>query len=498
MTAGPDAHVSRATTPLPLLRARSEADRYRFEPRISEIGRVVAVGDGVIWFAGLPSIGLEDLIETADGKQAFVFHLAADQVGAVLLDRSDTIRSGIEVRNRGRRLVLPVGDDWLGRVVDPLGRALDGAADPGGDEEFAIDGLAPPITDREKVNQPLYTGSKLVDTLLPIGKGQRQLIIGDPGTGKSAIAIDAVIHQKGQGTRCVYVMIGQKRSTVATVLSLLRKQGALDYTAVVVAEATALPGLQYLAPFAGCALAEAFMWRGHDTLIVFDDLTMHAHAYRALSLLLRRPPGREAFPGDIFYLHARLLERATRLAANQGGGSMTALPIIETEQGEISAYIPTNLISITDGQIYFDQRLFARGQLPAIDIARSVSRIGGQAQDAPIRREAGRIKLDYLQFLELENFTKLGAKVDEQTAKRLRRGQVLREALKQPRLAPLSAPHHMAWLIAINEGLLDAKPANAVRAALDRLRARPATDYPPLAADRAQWIEQVRQTLGDA
>ena len=494
MKSGPDTSTAR-TAALPIARARETARHYRFAPRIAEVGRVVAVGDGVIWFAGLPSIGLEDLIETPDGKEAFVFHLAAGEVGAVLLDRSDTIRPGITVRSRGRRLVLPVGAEWLGRVVDPLGRALDGAPAPRGAEDFAIDGTAPPITSREKVTQPLYTGSKLVDTLLPIGKGQRQLIIGDPGTGKSAVAIDAVIHQKDKDTRCVYVMIGQKRSTVATVLSLLESRGALNYTAVVVAEATALPGLQYLAPFSGCALAESFMWGGHDTLIVFDDLTKHALAYRALSLLLRRPPGREAFPGDIFYLHARLLERATRLAAKQGGGSMTALPIIETEQGEISAYIPTNLISITDGQIYFDQRLFARGQLPAIDIARSVSRIGGQAQDVPIRREAGRIKLDYLQFLELENFTKLGAKVDEATSKRLRRGRVLREALKQPRLAPLAAAHHMAWLVAVNEGLLDMLPVPAVRAALDRLAGRPETQYPPLAADRAEWVEQVKGLL---
>ena len=309
------------------------------------------------------------------------------------------------------------------------------------------------------VDRPLYTGSKIIDTMIPIGKGQRQLLIGDNGLGKSALAIDTVINQRGKNVKCVYVLVGQKRSTVVNTIDVLRAHGALEHTAVVVAEATALPGLKYLAPFAGCAVAESWMQFGDDTLVVYDDITTHAQTYRELSLLLQRPPGREAYPGDIFYLHSRLLERATCLAPAAGGGSMTALPIVETKQGEIASYIPTNLISITDGQVYLDKALFDAGSLPAIDVTRSVSRIGGNAQHPRIKQEAGRTKLDYLQFLELEVFTRFGTRLEPAMEKRIRRGRALREALKQDRLAPLPIEFQMAWLTAFNEGLLeDADP----------------------------------------
>jgi F-type H+-transporting ATPase subunit alpha len=327
----------------------------------------------------------------------------------------------------------------------------------------------------------------MVDTMIPIGKGQRQLIIGDAGTGKSSLALDTIIAQQGRDVLCIYVLISQKRSAVVATIETLRQAGVLDISCVVVAEATTTPGLKYLAPFAGCALAEEWMGAGRDVLIVYDDLTTHARAYRELSLLLRRPPGREAYPGDIFYLHSRLLERSTCLAARLGGGSMTALPIVETEQGEISAYIPTNLISITDGQIYLDPALYARGFLPAIDITRSVSRIGGKAQVPAIKSEAGRMKLDFLQFLELEVFTRFGSRLEASVEAKIKRGRLLRELLKQDRLSPLSPEQHMAWLVAFNEGLFDGLEGPAIYAKLDKLLQRAATDSPALSVGPEAW-----------
>ncbi|MDE2300752.1 MAG: F0F1 ATP synthase subunit alpha, partial [Burkholderiales bacterium] len=345
---------------------------------------------------------------------------------------------------------------------------------------------------------PLYTGVTVVDTLIPIGRGQRQLLIGDSGTGKTALALDTVIAQAGQRVRCVCVMIGQKRSEVARVVELLRRHDAMRYTSVVVAEANATPGMKYLAPFAGCAVAEGWMRRGPDTLVVYDDLSSHARAYRELSLLMRRPPGREAYPGDIFFLHARLLERATRLAPALGGGSLTALPIVQTEEGEIAAYIPTNLISITDGQIYFDRRLFAAGVLPAVDVALSVSRIGGKAQHPRIKQEAGQMKLDYLQFLELEVFTRFGTRLEASAQAKIGRGRVLREILKQERLQPRTPAFQLAWMTAFNAGWLDALPPDAVAAALARIEA--ALAGAPLALDtpREAWLAQLEPALRGA
>lgn len=479
----------------PLALQEQAITRYRFGLRVFERGELNSVGDGIAWIKGLPSARIEELLTFEDGSDAVVFCLLPDVIGAIMLRQTNSVKAGTGVLLSGRNLDVGVGDPLLGRVIDPLGRPLDGQRDPVCVARRALDVKSPRIVERDFVTRPLYTGSKIVDTMLPIGKGQRQLIIGDNGTGKSALALDAVVHQRGRNVRCVYVLIGQKRSTVVQTVNILRRNRALDYSTVVVAEATATPGLKYLAPFAGCAIAEEWTHSGHDTLIVYDDLTTHARSYRELSLLLRRAPGREAFPGDIFYLHARLLERSIALAASRGGGSMTALPIVETEEGEIAAYIPTNLISITDGQIYLDPGLFARGVRPAIDITRSVSRIGGKAQTDAIKREAGRMKLDYLQFLELEVFTRFGAKLEASMQERIARGQLLREILKQQRLDPLPIEYHLAWLVAFNEGMLNGLQKDTLENALQNLRRGVDQSALTLNAERRQWVDAVRAWL---
>jgi F-type H+-transporting ATPase subunit alpha len=490
--------VSPEATAVSPLAARDEwLKRYTFRLRMSEQGAVISVGDGIAWISGLPSACMDEIINLEDGSRALAFHLAKDRIGAILLHQTERLTAGTVATLTGQRLSIGVGDALLGRVIDPLGTPLDGmpAKEPGVWRQ--LDVLSPPIINRDFVNKPLYTGNKIIDTLVPIGKGQRQLVIGDNGIGKSSLAVDTVINQKGKDVLCVYVLIGQKRSAVVSTIETLRRAGALDYTTVVVAEATAMPGLKYLAPFAGCTLAEAWMWQGKDTLVVYDDLTTHARTYRELSLLLRRPPGREAYPGDIFYLHARLLERSTCLAVRLGGGSMTALPVVETEMGEIASYIPTNLISITDGQIYLDGQLFARGFLPAIDVTRSVSRIGGKAQHPVIKEEAGRMKLDYLQFLELEVFTRFGSRLEASMEARIRRGQTLRELLKQERLAPLPVEFQMAWLVAYNDGLFDNMDAAEIVRKLEHLRLYVEASGLTLADNREQWRSSVRTCLGE-
>jgi F-type H+-transporting ATPase subunit alpha len=465
--------------------------QYRFRPRLTEQGTILSIGDGIANIGGLPSAAMDEILECEDGSRALVSSLEERLIGAILLEQRPALTAGTAVHLSGHRLTIPVGDALVGRVVDPLGTPLDGGDPPDCAGRRELDTLSPPIVDRGFVEQPLYTGSKMVDTLIPIGKGQRQLLVGDNGLGKSSFAIDTAINQKGKGVLCVYVLIGQKRSDVLTVVETLHKQEAMGHTTVVVAEATATPGLKYLAPFSGCAVAEEWMHRGMDTLVVYDDLTTHAQAYRELSLLLRRAPGREAYPGDIFYLHSRLLERSTRLAARLGGGSMTALPIVETREGEIAAYIPTNLISITDGQIYFEPSLFAGGFLPAIDITRSVSRIGGRAQHPRIREEAGRMKLDYLQFLELETFTRFGTRLEASMEAKIKRGRVLREVLKQDRLTPLPVEVQMAWMVAFNDGLLDSLNEDGVAAALGRLESHVAGGEPRIEDSRERWAREV-------
>ena len=462
-------------------------EHYRFGLRLTEQGTVVAVGDGIAWIQGLLSAAMEDLVELEDGSRALVFLLAKDVIGAILLQQTDRLTAGTAAHLSRQHLSIPTGDALLGRIIDPLGTPLDGEAAPECRTSRPLDLLSPPLAVRDFVRQPLYSGNKIIDTVIPIGKGQRQLILGDNGVGKSSLAIDTVINQRGNGVLCVYVLIGQKRSTVVSTIEILRRYGAMDHTVVVVAEATALPGLKFLAPFAGCAVAEAWMWQGRDTLVVYDELTTHAQAYRELSLLLRRPPGREAYPGDIFFLHSRLLERSTCVASASGGGTMTALPIVETREGEIAAYIPTNLISITDGQIYLDRRLFAAGILPAIDVTKSVSRVGGKAQHDRIKAKAGRMKLDYLQFLELEVFTRFGARLEASVETKIRRGRVLRELLKQDRLSPLPIEFHLAWLTGFELGLFDPVAAESIGRILSHLAARVAESGLTLENSEEEW-----------
>lgn len=481
----------------PLAGLEARLTGYRPKTRIRERGCVVAVGDGVAWIRCLPSAALDDVITLEDGSRALVFHLGKELAGAILLQQTDRLTAGTGALLSGSRPAVPVGDPLLGRVVDPLGHPLDGLPPPRNCMRREIFGPSPPILARAFVNAPLYSGTTIVDTMVPIGKGQRQLIIGGSSTGKSSLALDAIISQANSGVLCIYVLIGQKRSKAVTIVKTLRAAGALSHTTVVVAEAFELPGLKYLAPFAGCAIAEEWMHQGRDTLIVYDDLSLHAQTYREISLLLRRPPGREAYPGDIFYLHARLLERSTALAASHGGGSMTALPIIEIQQGELAAYIPTNLISITDGQVYLDQELFAAGFLPAIDITRSVSRIGGKAQHQRIKEEVGRMKLDYLQFLELEVFTRFGARLEASVEARINRGKVLRELLRQERRAPFQIEYQLAWLTAYNEGMLDGKMPEEIPKVTRRLVAAVEKGHCTLESNREAWRELVANALAD-
>jgi F-type H+-transporting ATPase subunit alpha len=470
-------------------------NRYRFGLRISEVGRVVSVGDGIVWIEGLPSAAIEEVVALEDGSRALVFHLAPQRLGAILLTQTSLLTAGTTAYLSGQRLSVPFGDTLLGRVIIPLGDPLDGLASAECSVRAPLFAPSPPILLRDFVHRPLYTGCKIVDTLVPVAKGQRQLIIGDNGVGKRAIAVDAVINQRGKEVLCVYVMIGQKRSSIVNTIETLRSYGALEYTTVVAAEATALPGLKYLAPFAGCAIAEKWMWQGRDTLIIYDDLTTHAQTYRELSLLLRRPPGREAYPGDIFFLHSRLLERSTCLAPKVGGGSMTAVPIVETSQGGISAYIPTNLISITDGQIYMDMRLASAGTVPAIDVTKSVSRIGGKGQHPRIKKQAGRMKLDYLQFIELEVFTRFGARLEPSMEAKIKRGRTLREILKQDRLAPLPIEADLAWLLAFNHGLFDGIPAKDIPGRLEELTQAVRAGRLTLEDPEEAWIDLVNRTL---
>ncbi len=458
---------------------------------IEEVGTVIGVADGIAWLQGLPSVPVGEVLRSADGSRAWVFQLDERLAGCILLDQTQQMEAGLRMRRSGRRLTLECGDALLGRVIDPLGRPLDGLPAARSTGQRPLEARSPPIIDRDSVTRPLYTGNTVIDTLLPIGRGQRELLIGDEGTGKSALALDAIIHQCGQNVLCVLVLVGQRRTEVAATIRLLAEHGAMPYTTIVVAEAGTLPGLQYLAPFAGCALAEAWMNAGRDTLVVYDDLGNHAQAYRELSLLLRRPPGREAYPGDIFYLHSRLLERSTQLSAGRGGGSMTALPIVPTQLGEVASYIPTNLISITDGQVYLSSKLVASGMFPAIDVGTSVSRIGGKAQDPAVARECKRLRLDYLQFLELEMFTRFSARLDEQMTSRIRRGHLLQALFRQGRLAPRPIAYQMAWLVALNEGWLDGVAQEAVPALLDRFNDR-LLQAPPLDAPRERWLATVR------
>jgi F-type H+-transporting ATPase subunit alpha len=431
-----------------------------FEPEMKtrEIGTIQSVSVGIATVTGLPGIGFDELIQFPGGILGIAFNVDPDEIGVVLLGECEHLHAGDEVERTGRVTDVPVGKALLGRVINPLGKPLDGLGPIESTQRLPIERPARPIMDRAAVSIPLQTGLVIIDALIPIGRGQRELILGDRQTGKSAIAIDTILNQKGQDVVCVYCAIGQRASAVAKVIAALRQHGAMDYSVVVVVEGNEPPGLNFVAPYAATSIAEQFMDEGKDVLIVYDDLTHHARAYRELSLLLRRPPGREAFPGDIFYIHSRLLERATHLRDNLGGGSLTALPIIETEAQDISAYIPTNLISITDGQIYLSPTLFELGVLPAVDVGKSVSRVGGQAQRAAYRGVAGDMKLAYAQFSELESFTKFGTRLDEQSRKVIDHGQRIRAILEQSELQPVSLDEQLVVLVAVTANLLDNIP----------------------------------------
>ncbi|AWV89263.1 alternate F1F0 ATPase, F1 subunit alpha [Bradymonas sediminis] len=423
-----------------------------------EVGRIVSVSTGIAHITGLPGVGVEELVQFPGGVQGITFNVDEDEVGCVLLGQYSHLHAGDEVERTGRVMDVPVGAGVLGRVIDPLGRPLDELGPVPTSGRLPIERPAPAIMDRSPVTVPLQTGVKVVDALVPIGRGQRELILGDRQTGKTAIALDTIINQRGQDVVCVYCAIGQRAAAVARVVATLREHDALSYSVVVVTEGNDPPGLAYIAPYAATSIAEHFMEAGRDVLIVYDDLTQHARSYRELSLLLRRPPGREAFPGDIFYIHSRLLERSTRLNDERGGGSLTALPVIETEAQNISDYIPTNLISITDGQIYLSPTLFELGVLPAVDVGKSVSRVGGKAQRAAYRAVTGNLKLAYAQFEELETFARFGARLDESTQQTIDHGRRIRACLKQPELAPVSVPGQILVLLALSEGLFDGVP----------------------------------------
>jgi F-type H+-transporting ATPase subunit alpha len=466
--------------------------REAFTPQLTpqEVGTITSVSTGIAKVSGLPGVGFEELVTFPGDVLGIAFNLDADEIGVVLLGDYWHLHAGDEVRRTGRVMDVAVGDGLLGRVIDPLGRPLDGHGLVAASRRLPIERPAAPIMDRAPVTVPLQTGIKVIDALIPVGRGQRELILGDRQTGKTAIAIDTILNQRDHHVVCVYCAIGQRASAVAKTVATLREKKAMDYTVLVVTEGNDPPGLAYIAPYAATSIAESFMEEGRDVLIVYDDLTHHARAYRELSLLLRRPPGREAFPGDIFYIHSRLLERATHLRKERGGGSLTALPIIETEAQNISAYIPTNLISITDGQIYLSPSLFELGVLPAVDVGKSVSRVGGKAQRAAYRAVAGDLKLGYAQFEELETFSRFGARLDEDTSKIIGHGRRIRACLKQPEFAPVAVPAQIAVLLALTAELFDRVPLDRMPEAEEALR-EAAADIPAKVRERLDTAEKL-------
>jgi len=431
--------------------------QYESEVSVSNVGTVLEVGDGIARIYGLRGAMSGELVEFSDGHNTMgmVLNLEEDNVGVVIMGEYTHIKEGQMVKSTGRIASVPVGEGLLGRVVNPLGQAIDGKGGIEASEYLPVDRKAPGIIARKSVHQPLQTGITAIDAMTPIGRGQRELIIGDRQTGKSAVAIDTILNQKGQDVICIYCAIGQKSSSVAQLIKTLEDNGAMEYSIVVSASATDAAPLQYLAPFSAVTIGEGFMAQGKHVLVIYDDLTKHAWAYRAMSLLLRRPPGREAYPGDVFYLHSRLLERAAKLSDELGGGSITALPIIETQAGDVSAYIPTNVISITDGQIFLEADLFNSGIRPAINAGLSVSRVGGAAQTKGMKKEAGPLRLDLAQFRELAAFAQFASDLDQATQNQLRRGQILVELLKQPQYSPLSVGQQVSVLFAANKGVLD-------------------------------------------
>lgn len=466
---------------------RQQIQQYNKEVKVVNVGTVFQVGDGIARIYGLEKVMAGELVEFNDGTVGIALNLESKNVGAVLMGEGLTVQEGTSVRATGKIAQIPVGDGYLGRVVNPLARAIDGKGEIATTENRLIESAAPGIISRRSVHEPLQTGLVSVDAMIPIGRGQRELIIGDRQTGKTAVATDTILNQKGKNVICVYVAIGQKASSIAQVVNVLQERGALEYTIIVSATADSPATLQYLAPYTGAALAEYFMYKGRHTLVIYDDLSKQAQAYREMSLLLRRPPGREAYPGDVFYLHSRLLERAAKLSDELGGGSMTALPIVETQEGDVSAYIPTNVISITDGQIFLSADIFNAGIRPAINVGISVSRVGSAAQPKAMKKVAGKLKLELAQFAELEAFSQFASDLDQATQNQLARGQRLRELLKQQQASPLSVSDQVATIYAGTNGYLDKIAVEKVRSFLVGLR-----EY--LSASKPKYSELVQSS----
>ncbi len=442
---------------------RQQIDKYQAQVEVTDVGTVITVGDGIARVYGLEECMASELLEFPGGTLGMALNLEEDNIGCVILGPYTHIKEGDTVKRTGRIISVPVGDSLIGRVVNPLGQPIDGKGPIQSDKYRPIERIAPGIITRKSVHQPMQTGLKAIDSMIPIGRGQRELIIGDRQTGKTAIAVDTIINQKGQDMICIYVAVGQKASTVANVIRTLEQHGAMDYTIVVAANASEPSPLLYIAPYSGCAIGEEFMEQGKDVLVIYDDLSKQAVAYRELSLLLRRPPGREAFPGDVFYLHSRLLERAAKMNEDFGGGSLTALPIIETQAGDVSAYIPTNVISITDGQIFLDTDLFNSGMRPAVDVGLSVSRVGGAAQIKAMKQVAGTLRLDLAQYRELAAFAQFGSDLDKATQARLNRGARSMEILKQSQYQPMPVEEQVMAIFSAVRGYLDDLPLEKVR-----------------------------------
>ena len=457
---------------------------FEVETDLAEVGTVLQVGDGIARVYGLESAASMEMLELEHGVTGIALNLEEDNVGAALFGDWERVKEGQPVRRTGRVASVPVGESLIGRIVDPLGNPIDGGPPLQASETRPLEFKAPGVVDRQPVKEPLQTGLKAIDSMIPIGRGQRELIIGDRTTGKTAICVDTILNQRGQDVICIYVAIGQKASTVAQVYERLKDEGAMDYTIIVTAAASEAAPIKWMAPFAGCAMGEYFMFDGRNALCMYDDLTKHADAYRQMSLLLRRPPGREAYPGDVFYLHSRLLERACKLSDELGGGSLTALPIIETQAGDVSAYIPTNVISITDGQIFLEADLFFSGVRPAINVGISVSRVGGNAQVKAMRQVAGRLKLDLAQYRELEAFAQFGSELDDATRRTLARGERMVATLNQPQYSPWPTEEQVVAIFAGIHGYLDEVPVEQVPRFQDELREHMRTESSILAAIR--------------
>ena len=477
---------------------RQQIEQYNQEIKVVNVGTVFQVGDGIARIYGLEKVMAGELLEFSDGTIGIALNLESKNVGAVLMGKGLMIQEGSSVRATGKIAQIPVGEAFLGRIVNPLAKPIDGKGEIASTEFRLIESMAPGIIARRSVYEPMQTGLVAVDSMIPIGRGQRELIIGDRQTGKTAIAIDTILNQKGKNVICVYVAIGQKASSIAQVVTTLQERDALDYTIIVAAPADSPATLQYLAPYTGAALAEFFMYTGKHTLVIYDDLSKQAQAYREMSLLLRRPPGREAYPGDVFYLHSRLLERAAKLNDELGGGSMTALPIVETQEGDVSAYIPTNVISITDGQIFLSGDIFNSGIRPAINIGISVSRVGSAAQPKAMKQVAGKLKLELAQFAELEAFSQFASDLDQATQNQLARGSRLRELLKQPQASPLSLSDQVATIYAGTNGYLDTVDIDKVRSFLIGFRQHLAnTQFTEKLESTNQLDEDVEKCLKD-